>query len=119
MKSLILLLLVLAVSSCAHKEWCEDSRTNYSNSNEVVSTTDSVNTNQAAIKRDVTIEEIQTRLNILGHRSGPVDGIVGPITTSALTRFQIATGINVNGKVNKATVNALNINNKTLKEKSL
>lgn len=119
MKTLALLALVLVVSSCAHSEWCEDSMSNQSHTTKVTTLVDSVNTNQAAIQRDVTIKEIQRRLNILGHRSGPVDGIVGPITTSALTRFQISTGININGKVNKATVNALNINDETLKTNNL
>lgn len=35
-----------------------------------------------------TISGIQARLNNLGYGSGPVDGIIGPITRGAVRRFQ-------------------------------
>jgi len=37
-----------------------------------------------------TTTGVQARLNNLGYQSGPVDGIVGPMTTDAIRRFQEA-----------------------------
>lgn len=40
---------------------------------------------------------VQARLNNLGYRSGPVDGIVGPLTQGATRRFQTDYGLAVDG----------------------
>jgi N-acetylmuramoyl-L-alanine amidase len=43
------------------------------------------------------VKGVQGRLNNLGYNSGPVDGIVGPITTGAVRRFQEKWGLDVDG----------------------
>jgi N-acetylmuramoyl-L-alanine amidase len=44
-----------------------------------------------------TISGVQARLNNLGFNSGPVDGIDGPLTQTAVRRFQEQYGLHVDG----------------------
>src|SRR3954471_12408415 len=53
------------------------------------------------------VREVQRTLRRLGWQPGPVDGLYGPRTTSAVTRFQSATGIGVDGIVGPQTRGSL------------
>ena len=46
---------------------------------------------------DYDIKSIQEALNICGHYSGPVDGVVGPKTTAGIKSFQKAAGVSADG----------------------
>jgi N-acetylmuramoyl-L-alanine amidase len=50
-----------------------------------------------------SITGIQARLHNLGYDCGMVDGICGPLTSSALTEFQEANGLPPSGEPDKAT----------------
>ena len=49
------------------------------------------------------VSGIQARLNNLGHKAGPVDGVHGPITTAAVKEFQKKHGLTVDGIPGPAT----------------
>jgi hypothetical protein len=55
------------------------------------------------------LKVVQSRLNILGMASPPlkVDGIMGPKTTAAITKFQKSKGIMATGILDVATIKAL------------
>jgi peptidoglycan hydrolase-like protein with peptidoglycan-binding domain len=53
------------------------------------------------------VEAVQRELNRLGHGAGEVDGLFGPITESAVRRFQQASGLRVDGIVGLQTRRAL------------
>jgi N-acetylmuramoyl-L-alanine amidase len=44
-----------------------------------------------------SVSGIQARLNNLGHKSGPVDGVHGPVTTAAVKEFQKKHDLTVDG----------------------
>jgi len=44
------------------------------------------------------LEGVQARLNRLGYHAGLVDGVLGPVTEAALTRFQREHGLPVTGR---------------------
>ncbi len=50
---------------------------------------------------------VQSELNARGYRAGPVDGIMGPRTRSAIQRFQADTGLPVDGRMNDALIATL------------
>jgi peptidoglycan hydrolase-like protein with peptidoglycan-binding domain len=52
---------------------------------------------------DYEIKSIQEALNIVGHYSGPVDGIVGPKTTAGIKSFQKASGLSADGIIGPAS----------------
>ncbi len=54
------------------------------------------------------VRDLQTRLNELGYSAGPVDGAFGPMTQSAVRRFQTANELNASGRVDTATNQAMN-----------
>lgn len=60
----------------------------------------------AAIESAIT-KDIQTVLAHLGYHTGPVDGIYGPHTISAIEAFQTDAGITVDGKYGPETHDAL------------
>ena len=49
------------------------------------------------------VRELQRRLRSLGDRPGPIDGLYGPLTTGAVTRFQRAHGVAADGMVGPQT----------------
>ena len=51
--------------------------------------------------------EVQHGLNRLGYNSGPADGVIGPVTRAAVKRFQLANGLEADGVIGSATLNAL------------
>lgn len=53
---------------------------------------------------------IQRALADLGYAPGPVDGVAGPSTTSAIRRYQAAAGLPVNGEVSPALLEDLRSN---------
>ena len=55
------------------------------------------------------IRDAQKTLRDLGYPAGPVDGIVGPRTRAALTRYQRAEGIPVTGRLDTETMARLDI----------
>ena len=54
-----------------------------------------------------SVRTVQRDLRQLGWQPGPVDGLYGPWTTAAVTRFQSAAGLAADGVVGPATQNAL------------
>ena len=50
-----------------------------------------------AVQSDPFIADIQKRLNDAGYDAGPVDGILGPRTKSAITEYQKAHGLQEDG----------------------
>jgi len=50
------------------------------------------------------VRVVQRALNERGYNSGPVDGIIGPITRSAITSFQENEGLTVTGLPNQETL---------------
>lgn len=60
--------------------------------------------------RGNTVRSIQERLRELGFYSGTVDGVFGQGTLSAVRRFQESRGLNPDGIVGSATLEALGIN---------
>jgi hypothetical protein len=53
------------------------------------------------------VREVQRRLTRLGYHTGPVDGLYGPLTRSAVQWFQIKHGLRPTGVVAAATLVAL------------
>lgn len=56
----------------------------------------------------MNVRAVQQRLAALGFKPGPLDGIMGPLTRSAIEGFQSREGIAVTGHVDAATAAALN-----------
>ena len=59
--------------------------------------------------RRQVIREVQEELKELGYYGGAIDGIAGPVTASALSEFQKDRGLTVTGKVNRTTLDKLDI----------
>jgi N-acetylmuramoyl-L-alanine amidase len=53
------------------------------------------------------VSQAQERLRALGFYNGPVDGIAGAETERAIERFQASRGLDPNGSLNTATVEAI------------
>lgn len=51
-----------------------------------------------------TVKQVQQRLNELGYVAGPVDGIRGKQTITAIRRFQISRGLRVDGVAGSKTL---------------
>src|SRR5262245_46952168 len=59
--------------------------------------------------RGAEVKKLQQRLLDLGFSSGTPDGILGPITRSAVSEFQRSKGLLVDGKAGAATLRALEL----------
>ncbi|MEE9582279.1 MAG: peptidoglycan-binding protein [Acidimicrobiia bacterium] len=57
--------------------------------------------------RGSVVSDLQSTLKSLGFNPGPVDGIFGGLTLTAVEAFQLARGLTVDGKVGPATKGAL------------
>jgi peptidoglycan hydrolase-like protein with peptidoglycan-binding domain len=60
-----------------------------------------------------TIRQVQQELTDKGHNPGPVDGVLGPQTKSALKDFQQAQGMSASGNLDRQTIAALGIDSST------
>ncbi len=58
--------------------------------------------------RGSDVRVLQARLEAKGYNPGPIDGILGSRTLSALHEFQMAQGLETSNRVNEATWTALN-----------
>jgi len=58
---------------------------------------------------DPTVTAVQTQLLQLGDYSGPVDGIFGPQTRDAVTRYQIANQLDVTGSLSAQTLQSFGL----------
>jgi peptidoglycan hydrolase-like protein with peptidoglycan-binding domain len=54
-----------------------------------------------------SVRALQRRLRTLGHKPGPIDGLYGPLTEAAVTRFQGAAGLAIDGIAGPQTQRAL------------
>jgi len=52
---------------------------------------------------DADVERAQQALKQSGHDPGPIDGVAGPRTTSALKAYQQANGLEASGRLDSAT----------------
>lgn len=59
--------------------------------------------------QDLKVAEIQAALYDLGYEVGSIDGVFGPKTHNAVTRFQEVRGLVVDGEVGPQTANALRV----------
>jgi peptidoglycan hydrolase-like protein with peptidoglycan-binding domain len=57
--------------------------------------------------RGEAVREIQAVLKSAGYEPGPIDGVYGPMTVSAVESFQRTSGIGVDGKVGPVTRRSL------------
>jgi peptidoglycan hydrolase-like protein with peptidoglycan-binding domain len=64
-------------------------------------------TGHAAQQGSRRVREVQRRLTRLGYAPGPVDGIFGPRTQQAATRFQERAGLVADGIVGRGTLRVL------------
>lgn len=55
------------------------------------------------VQRSKVVAQAQATLNELGYQSGKVDGLMGPQTRAAITRFQVASGIPATGTLDAKT----------------
>ena len=69
----------------------------------------SISTNLGLGSRGTAVQCLQTTLNALGYNAGPVDGSFGSMTFRAVTAFQRAKGLHVDGLVGRQTGTALGI----------
>jgi peptidoglycan hydrolase-like protein with peptidoglycan-binding domain len=60
-----------------------------------------------AASTPMSITELQQRLSAMGYKPGPVDGVSGPRTASALRKFQHDHHLPVTGTLDPQTVAAL------------
>jgi hypothetical protein len=58
---------------------------------------------------DSSVSQVQSALSREGYYSGAIDGNLGPETRNALRRYQRDRGLNVTGRVDRATINALGL----------
>jgi peptidoglycan hydrolase-like protein with peptidoglycan-binding domain len=61
------------------------------------------------------VREAQQTLRELGYKPGPVDGVVGPRTKSALAQYQRAERIKVTGQLDSETMARLDIQERVLR----
>ena len=55
------------------------------------------------------VRQVQQALQSKGHAAGPIDGIYGPLTASALREFQQAQGLTVSGRMDDQTLASLGV----------
>jgi len=64
---------------------------------------------QGAAQADQTVSAVQSDLAQLGYYNGPVDGIFGADTRTALTRYQIDYHLQVTGSLTNDTLQSLGL----------
>ena len=55
------------------------------------------------------VVDVQAQLNRRGYNAGPVDGAMGPQTSSAIAQFQRDRGLRVTGDINEAVLRSLGL----------
>ncbi len=55
------------------------------------------------------VRDVQQALNAKGYQSGPADGVMGPLTRSALRTFQRDEGLEVSGRMTDETLERLGV----------
>ena len=55
------------------------------------------------------VRQVQQALQSKGHAAGPIDGIYGPLTASALREFQQAQGLTASGRMDDQTLVGLGV----------
>jgi Putative peptidoglycan binding domain len=70
---------------------------------------------QAAAPAPRFVREAQQTLRQLGYQPGPIDGVVGPRTKSALAQYQRAERIKVTGQLDSETMARLDIQERVLR----
>lgn len=58
-------------------------------------------------RADIELKEVQATLTALGYAPGPVDGILGPQTRSAIAKYQADHGLAADGRVTSKLISAL------------
>jgi peptidoglycan hydrolase-like protein with peptidoglycan-binding domain len=72
---------------------------------------------EAPMKGSEDTKKLQEALKAKGHDPGPIDGIIGPKTRSALSAFQEASGIKGTGRLDDQTAEKLGVGKPSLPEK--
>jgi hypothetical protein len=62
------------------------------------------------IDRDARLHQVQKRLQAAGFYTGPIDGVPGPETRTALRQYQAKHGLPATGELDEATRRALGVN---------
>jgi peptidoglycan hydrolase-like protein with peptidoglycan-binding domain len=65
-----------------------------------------------------TVRDVQQALQDKGYDVGPVDGVIGPRTQSALRQFQQQQGIPSSGRLDSRTLGALNVSSAGMSDRS-
>jgi len=66
-----------------------------------------------ALRSSATVRDAQAALRRKGFDIGPIDGVVGPRTASALREFQGEQGLADSGRLNRETLAALGVTRRT------
>ena len=61
------------------------------------------------MNQNLSLDSARTRLRRLGFYRGAADGVWGPRSQEALTRFQQSRGLQASGEFNPATLSALGL----------
>lgn len=119
MKILLMSLSLFLLIGCAHEptdEWMEDGITTTTVEQTPEFEIVEVPADPAAtipvfmvVNQPMVIKEVQQQLKYLGYNPGPIDGVVGPLTSTALINFQKASGLVVTGQLSESTLNALKL----------
>ncbi len=80
------------------------------------STEQSLTTGPASFTEPELVTKVQRRLNELGYQTGPVDGVIGPLTHRAIRAFQLEEGIEPDGRIRSDLINRLGLEIKILTE---
>ena len=61
------------------------------------------------VSKKEQLRQIQRQLDELGYKPGPIDGLMGASTRTAIRSFQGEAGLPVNGQVTRKTIQVLNL----------
>tara|TARA_R110000868_G_scaffold162329_12_gene393495 strand:- start:17423 stop:17992 length:570 start_codon:yes stop_codon:yes gene_type:complete len=77
--------------------------------NSVLPSSGSSSTNGGVVTQVNDIRRVQAMLAAFGYYTGTIDGLDGPMTRSAISRFQAARGLPVTGQIDDALLTALGL----------
>ena len=63
-----------------------------------------------SIQDEATIRSVQQALLKAGYDPGPIDGVMGPRTEQALSRYQQSKGLSSSANLDAQTLSALGVN---------